>query len=147
LSKYSFYGVKSGLPTYKNFIFMLFDYVLFKLNEQQFYFFYFFGACSCAMVLPSYLFISGVEIRHKIESMPSLNFISRFAVTDDIRMKQNDRSLFLVVFVFCFVLFGLISRIVFPSKIEGFLILIGSFCFLYCYRYFLCGERWSKIKL
>jgi hypothetical protein len=127
-------------------ILFLCSLIMYSLNlmNNNFIFSIFFGACSCAMVLPSYLFISGVEIRHKIESMPFLNFISRFAVTDDIRMKQNDRSLFLVVFVFCFVLFGLISRIVFPSKIEGFLILIGSFLFSLLLSLFLVRREMVK---
>ena len=129
-------------------ILFLCSLIMYSLNlmNNNFIFSIFFGACSCAMVLPSSLFISGVEIRHKIESMPFLNFISRFAVTDDIRMKQNDRSLFLVVFVFCFVLFGLISRIVFPSKIEGFLILIGSFLFSLLLSLFLVRREMVKDK-
>lgn len=129
-------------------ILFLCSLIMYSLNlmNNNFIFSIFFGACSCAMVLPSSLFISGVEIRHKIESMPFLNFISRFAVTDDIRMKQNDRSLFLVVFVFCFVLFGLISRIVFPLKIEGFLILIGSFLFSLLLSLFLVRREMVKDK-
>ncbi len=106
-----------------------------------------FGFCLCAMALPSYLFISGVNINHKIESMPVLNFISRFQVSDDIRMKQNDRSLFLLSFIFCFVAFSLISRILFPSKIEEYLILTGSFLFSLSMSFFVVRREVEKDKV
>ncbi len=106
-----------------------------------------FGFCSCAMALPSYLFINGVNITHKIESMPVLNFISRFQVSDDIRMKQNDRSLFLLSFIFCFVPFSLIPRILFPSKIEEYFILIGSFLFSLSMSFFVVRREIAKDKV
>lgn len=126
-------------------ILLLCSLVIYSLNltNNNFVFSIFFGICSCAMVLPSYLFINGMEIRHKIESMPVLNFVAKFAVSDDIRIKQNNRSLFFTLFVFGFVLFGLISRIVFPSKIEGYLILIGSFLFSLFLSFFLV---WREIE-
>lgn len=116
----------------------------FTLTNSVFFLSFLFGLCSCAMVLPSYLFINGMEIRHKIESMPVLNFVAKFAVSDDIRIKQNNRSLFFTLFVFGFVLFGLMSRIVFPSKVEGYLILIGSFLFSLFLSFFLVWREVEK---
>lgn len=106
-----------------------------------------FGACSCVMVVSSCLFINGLKINHKVESMPVLNFISRFTATDDIRMKQNDRSLLLLLFVFCFVPFSLIARVLFSSTIEGYLILIGSFIFSLSLSWFVVRRELEKDKV
>ena len=106
-----------------------------------------FGVCSCAIVLSSCLFISGLKINHKVESMPVLNFISRFTATDDIRMKQNDRSLFLICLVFCFVPFSLIARILLLPKIEGYLILMASFIFSLSLSWFVVRRELEKDKV
>jgi hypothetical protein len=106
-----------------------------------------FGACSCVMVVSSCLFINGLKINHKVESMPVLNFISRFTATDDIRMKQNDRSLLLLLFVFCFVPFSLIARILCSSTIEGYFILIGSFIFSLSLSWFVVRRELEKDKV
>jgi hypothetical protein len=79
--------------------------------------------------------------------MPALNIISRFTATDDIRMKQDDRSLFLLLFIFRFVPFILIARILFPSKIEGYLILIGYFIFSLSLSFFVVRRELEKDKV
>jgi hypothetical protein len=51
------------------------------------------------------------------------------------------------VFLFCFVPFSLITRISFPSKIEGYLILMGSFLLSFSLSFFVVQRELEKDKV
>lgn len=105
----------------------------------------FFGFLSCMMAMSSHLFINGVKINKKIESISLLNLISKTIARDDILTKQNDRSLFFLIFVFYFVLFSLVTGILSPSEFDKNTILFCSFLFSLSLSFFIARRETDKV--
>ena len=104
-----------------------------------------FGVTLCAMSIASYLFIKGTPINREIKSVSLLNLIAKISGKNDIRTKQNNRSLFFIVFVFCFVLTGLLAKLFSPPEIANFIVLLGSLLFSLALSFFITQRETNKV--
>lgn len=95
------------------------------------------GLSSVFMALSGFNYINGQPFKHTVKSIPLLNFLAQRVSNSEMCSKQNDKSLFVLLFSLTFFLSGQVSLFVFSHHVNMGVLCLSSALFSSIFAMFL----------